>query len=116
MPGRSSAPAGAARRHENVHVGVQCRNEVVDLIPGDAAEARWSFTVPTRYAGDSTTDFGGPYVHGRPGDRFLYLSWGAVDGEFRIFRRATLYFARLRRRRARCGGTTRRARLSGADV
>lgn len=37
-------------------------------------------------------DFRGPYVHGKPGDRFLYLNWGTVaaDGSFSLFRRAKL--------------------------
>jgi hypothetical protein len=34
----------------------------------------------------------GPYVEGRPGGRFVYLSWGAVSdgGAFAMFRRAKL--------------------------
>ncbi|GAA2628296.1 hypothetical protein GCM10010307_18070 [Streptomyces vastus] len=34
----------------------------------------------------------GPYVQGRPGGRFVYLSWGTVDGSgnFTMFRRAKL--------------------------
>ena len=37
-------------------------------------------------------DFGGAYVHGRPGDRFLYLSWGLGESadEFTMFARAKL--------------------------
>jgi Family of unknown function (DUF5990) len=93
MPGRSCAQAGAAQRHENVHVGVQRGNEIVDPFPGDAEEARWSLAVTTGVTADGATDFGGPHVHGRRGDRFLYLSWGAVDGDFRISRRAKLHFA-----------------------
>ncbi len=43
---------------------------------------------------DDGVDFAGPFVHGRRGDRFIYLSWGVVDGdEFRMFRRAKLHFA-----------------------
>ncbi|MFE5922292.1 DUF5990 family protein [Streptomyces sp. NPDC056468] len=34
----------------------------------------------------------GPHVQGRPGARFIYLSWGTVDefGAFTMFRRAKL--------------------------
>ncbi len=34
----------------------------------------------------------GPYIQGRPGERFIYLSWGTVsrDGKFTMFRRAKL--------------------------
>ncbi len=44
----------------------------------------------------STTprDFSGPAVHGRRGERFLYLTWGEYDGhEFSMFRRAKLMLA-----------------------
>jgi hypothetical protein len=41
---------------------------------------------------DDGLDFRGPAVHGRRGERFLYLTWGNVeeDGSFRMFRRAKL--------------------------
>lgn len=40
----------------------------------------------------SGTDLKGPYVQGRPGQRFIHLSWGTVDGTntFTVFRRAKL--------------------------
>jgi len=42
-------------------------------------------------------DFRGPYVHGRPGDRFLYLSWGLghTADEFAMFARAKLWLANV---------------------
>lgn len=93
MPGLTCAPAGAGEQYANVHVGVQRLREVVDLQPGDAPTAVWSFEVTTKNAGDDI-DFGGPFVHGKRGDRFLYLSWVAVQGGgFRMFRRAKLCFA-----------------------
>lgn len=98
LPGRSCAPPGGeAEGYANIHVGVQCRGEVVDLVPGDADEAMWSFEVTTRAVEDdggtgTGLDVGGPYVHGRKGERFFYLSWGTVDdaGSFAMFRRAKL--------------------------
>jgi hypothetical protein len=35
----------------------------------------------------------GPYVSGRPGERFVYLSWGQLgdDASFTMFRRAKLW-------------------------
>jgi Family of unknown function (DUF5990) len=92
LPGRTCAdPRPNGSVHENVHVGVQCRQEVVDTIPGDAATAVWNLTIDpvTR---DGVLDFRGPYVQGRRGDRFLYLGWGSVDtsGRFEMFRRAKL--------------------------
>jgi hypothetical protein len=37
-------------------------------------------------------DVRGPYIQGGPGDRFIYLNWGSVDGDGRMdmFRRAKL--------------------------
>jgi hypothetical protein len=68
-----------------VRVGVQRRgrpDEVLDAVPGDAAGATWTVECQVR-GGDVT----GPYVEGRPGARFVYLSWSR-DGA--ILRRAKL--------------------------
>jgi hypothetical protein len=88
LPGRACGP------YENVHVGVQRRAEAVDLVPGDAAEAAWDFSIEA-----VDHDFRGPYVHGKKGDRFLYLSWGAVDpgGQYAMFRRAKLMLGAIDR-------------------
>ena len=93
LPGRHCDPHDTDAVYEDVHVGVQRRKEVVDLVPGDAPSARWTFDVTTKIADDGTLDFGGPYVHGRRGDRFLYLSWGAGADGHHMFRRAKLNFA-----------------------
>ena len=92
LPGRRGGAQADALRLGGVHVGVQCKAEVVDRVAADAAEAVWSFEVTSREV-DGLLDVGGPWVHGRPGARFLYLSWGAVTGdEFAMFRRAKLMF------------------------
>ncbi|AEV83781.1 hypothetical protein ACWT_2660 [Actinoplanes sp. SE50] len=79
-------------RLNNVHVGVQRRAEVVGRVPVTAGSAVWEMDVEVREV-DGLIDVGGPWVHGSPGARFLYLSWGAVhDGEFAMFRRAKLLF------------------------
>ena len=89
LPGRQFC------EHGNVHVGVQRGSEVVQLVPGDAPSAVFEFDVVRRDDGD----FRGPFVHGKPGDRFLYLSWGDVapDGSFEMFRRAKLMLAAVPR-------------------
>ena len=92
LPGRRGGPAAHELRLGNVHVGVQRQAEVVDPVPADAESAVWEFEVAAREV-DGLLDVGGPWVHGRPGARFLYLSWGAVeDGRFSMFRRAKLMF------------------------
>jgi hypothetical protein len=85
-------PPGDDLRLRNVHVGVQRKAEVVDRFPMTAPKATWEFDVAVREI-DDLLDVGGPFVHGRPGARFLYLSWGNVDGDrFDMFRRAKLMF------------------------
>ncbi len=92
LPGRRAGAQADALRLGNVHVGVQRKAEVVELVPCSAESAAWQFEVATREV-DGLLDVGGPWVHGRPGARFLYLSWGSVDGSgFAMFGRAKLLF------------------------
>ena len=70
---------------EGVSVGVQRRRrpeELLDPVPASADSAQWSLEVSV--FGD---DLAGEYVEGRPGARFVYLSW-TREGE--MFRRAKL--------------------------
>jgi hypothetical protein len=78
--------------YTDVAVGVQRGREVVELHPADADEIVWAFDVTDVRGRDGAPDVRGPFVHGRPGDRFLYLSWGGVgsDGHRTMFRRAKL--------------------------
>lgn len=78
--------------YRDVHVAVQRGREPETAVPGDAAEAVWEFTVEAVAAPDGAWDFRGPYVHGRRGARFLYLTWGELPagGAFTMFRRAKL--------------------------
>jgi Family of unknown function (DUF5990) len=82
---------GGRSRADQVFVGVQCRREVVGRVPADTDEVSFELTVDV-IDGPNGLDFRGPFVHGRPGDRFLYLNWGTVgaDGEFEMFSRAKL--------------------------
>jgi hypothetical protein len=92
LPGRAGAPQAETLRLNGVHVGVQRKREVVGLVPVHEDRAVWELDVDSR-AVDGLIDVGGPWVHGRPGARFLYLSWGATaTGEFAMFRRAKLMF------------------------
>jgi hypothetical protein len=95
FPGRSCGPSPERPGgYHNIHVGVQRRDrpgELLGLQPGDATAAVWELEA-TATAGAAGTDLRGPYISGRPGRRFIYLSWGAVDdtGTFTMFRRAKL--------------------------
>ncbi|MCY1054963.1 DUF5990 family protein [Nannocystis sp. SCPEA4] len=93
LPGRRfCAPEGGT--YDNVHVGLQRGKEPVQLVAGDAASAEFVADVALVRVGDAI-DARGPFVHGPGGERFLYLTWGAVgdDGGFAMFRRAKLCFA-----------------------
>src|SRR5688572_12302129 len=70
LPGRSFGSCG------NVHVGMQRGQEIVELVPGDAPTARFEVDIVRR---DDDGDYRGPWVHGKPGERFLYLVWADVD-------------------------------------
>ena len=91
LPGRTFC------EHQHVHVGVQCRSDPVDLVSGDAAEAVFEFDVDILPTDDGGWDFRGPYVHGKRGERFVYLTWGdhPPAGEFHMFRRAKLHLSCL---------------------
>jgi hypothetical protein len=119
LPGRPGAPQADAMRQGNVHVGVQRKSEVIDRISAAADAATWQFEVTSREV-DGLLDVGGPYVHGRPGARFLYLSWGTVHGDlFAGFRRAKLLFGDIPTallREAHDGGGVLVARLGLTDT
>jgi hypothetical protein len=89
LPGRDSI----GRR--NIHVGMQRRADPVDLVPGDADEAVFDVELDVVTDPSGGPDYRGPFVHGRRGDRFVYLTWGEVDGDgtFAMFRRAKLKLA-----------------------
>lgn len=96
LPGRRfCGPDGDA--YDDVRVGVQVRREPHELVAGDAARARWKLDVSVVTGPDGALDFRGPAVHGKRGARFLYLTWGNVDGEgrFQMFRRAKLMLDRI---------------------
>jgi hypothetical protein len=65
-------------------------------VPGDAASATWTLDC-TAAASSAGVDLKGPYIQGPPGGRFIYLSWGTVDGaeNFTLFRRAKLWFGAI---------------------
>jgi uncharacterized protein DUF5990 len=86
-----SLPGRRCGGYDDVAVGVQRGREVVDVTPADADAATWSFEVTEVRRPDGATDVRGPWVHGRPGARFLYLSWsGTGGGASGMFRRAKL--------------------------
>jgi hypothetical protein len=96
LPGRSFCDADG-NLLADVHVGVQVRRDADALVPGDAASARWALDVKVSTGEDGQFDFSGPAVHGKRGERFLYLTWGNVSDHdrFEMFRRAKLMLNRI---------------------
>lgn len=96
LPGRTfCAPDGSPLN--DVHVGLQVRTEPAGLVAGDAPSARWDIEVNVPVDDKGGLDFRGPAVHGKRGDRFLYVTWGNVtdEGHFEMFRRAKLMLNRI---------------------
>lgn len=96
LPGLDCGPSpDSPDGYHNIHVGIQrrsVRDELLGLVPGDAASATWSLDSVAAASPDGV-DLKGPYVQGPPGGRFIYLSWGTVDAaqKFTLFRRAKLW-------------------------
>jgi Family of unknown function (DUF5990) len=95
LPGRGCAASADFPGYENIHVGVQRRqrpSELLGVVPGDVSSAEWHLACEVAEAATGI-DWKGPYIQGRPHERFIYLSWGTVDGDgtFTMFRRAKLW-------------------------
>ncbi|WP_405653790.1 DUF5990 family protein [Streptomyces sp. RK9] len=90
-------PGAECGDFRDVHVGVQRGSEPDQLVRADAAEAVFAFEVAVVAAPDGSRDFKGPFVQGKRGERFFYLTWGELPpgGEFAMFRRAKLWFGDL---------------------
>jgi len=95
LPGRMFRNAGVPIH--NVHVAVQVRDAPEGLVAGDAESAEWHIDVRVTTDDSGAYDFKGPAVHGKRGERFLYLTWGDVNVHttiagrgFAMFRRAKL--------------------------
>ena len=87
-------PGLSADGHDNVHIGLQRGEEVVQVQPADGASVKFAFGVVLREADGGGVDLRSPFVHGKPGDRFFYLVWGTVGSEgFQGFGRVKLMLA-----------------------
>ena len=74
-----------------VWLAVQHGQALVQGVPGDSPEPRFELALVPKTDRDGSPDWGGPFVHGKRGDRFAYLVWyvKGEGGEAR-FRRAKL--------------------------
>jgi hypothetical protein len=92
-----NAPATASESAAPLRLGVQQGAAVIDDAPADAPET--IFTIPLEVRRDLESGqprFGGPFAHGAPAARFVYLSWGVRNGAtWQIVRRAKIHLSRL---------------------
>src|SRR5215217_7170612 len=88
-------PGASCGRHHSIHVGLQVGSEPFEIVSGSADRASWLTDVRVVDI-DQGHDFRGKAVHGKRAERFLYLTWGEVDGaHFTMFRRAKLMLDRI---------------------
>ena len=71
----SNFPGRAFADKADVFVGVQHNKDVIDAVPGDSEIATFTIPVRLKKGKDGQPDFLGACVHGKPGDRFIYLVW-----------------------------------------
>jgi hypothetical protein len=111
MPGAEFCEPKTGARRGPVVLGVQRGKEPEQPTPGDAPSATFRFEVELRPG----PDWKGPHVQGRPGDRFIYLWWGAGDPPV-MFRRIKLMLAAVPGdvvAQLQAGGRILAGRLSG---
>lgn len=75
LPGVQVGERNAAR------LGIQKRGEVIGDVAADAEEALFVAPIRVEFTDAGTADFHGPFVHGTPRERFVYLCWGERNGE-----------------------------------
>jgi hypothetical protein len=74
-----------------VRLGIQKRQEVIEDVAADVEEAIFFAPIRVEFKDTDVADFYGPFVHGKPGERFLYLCWGERNGkQWEGFSRAKL--------------------------
>jgi len=96
-----SLPGAMFEGRTGIRLGVQKGQEVIEDVPGDGEAV--TFTIPLRVTTNprgGTPNFLGPFAHGTPDKRFIYLCWGqrqagTADGAWDGFRRAKVHLSHL---------------------
>src|SRR4028119_1111743 len=80
-----------------VRLGIHKKKVVIEDVSGDTRSV--TFTVPLRITKNlmnGRTNFLGPFAHGTPDQRFLYLCWGERHRQdWETFRRAKVHLSHL---------------------
>lgn len=66
--------------YNDLRLGIQEKKEVKQDVACSVRQARFMFSLDVEIEGE-LVKFRGPVVQGTPGDQFVYLVWGARDGE-----------------------------------
>lgn len=110
-------PASWCAAHGVPQLGISRRKEVIDVVSTQEDSAEFELSVDV-IDGPDGLDFRGAYVHGRKGERFLYLNWGqaGADGWTGV-RRVKLQLLTIDRSlvEAALGGSVLTADLSLSD-
>lgn len=88
-------PGGHFHEKTAVRLGIQKGREVIDDVPADAETVTFTATFQVGDLKTGQPNFLGPYAHGKPESRFLYLSWGERKNEWEMFGRAKVPLAHL---------------------
>jgi hypothetical protein len=84
FPGRSFG------EYQEIRLGLPRGKVIVESVPGDAQQATFTVPLTVRLREGDLPDFAGPFVHGRRGERFIYLTWTTAAAPDTPFRRIKL--------------------------
>ncbi len=84
-------------RRAPVYLGIQKGKTVIQSVPADREQVIFEAEFRIAARKDGEPNFLGPFAHGTPEQRFIYLSWGEKkdDGSLEIFRRAKVHLKHL---------------------
>lgn len=89
-------PKATFGSQSSLRLGIQKGQEVNDDVPVEGAGAMFQATLEVESRKTGEPSFRGPYVHGKPSDRFLYLCWGRRTAEhWELLGRAKVSLANL---------------------
>jgi hypothetical protein len=98
LPGTKFINEAGGLHYQNVHLGIQRGESVIETVPGDSRKAEFAPVFKVAELPNGMTNFLGPFAKGTKDQRFFYLCWGELpaDGLFRMFRRAKIHLSHLK--------------------
>lgn len=98
LPGTEFHDEAKGLHYRNVHLGIQHKEDVIDIVPGDSKTAEFAPVFIVAPIGDGSTNFTGPFAKGTKTERFFYLNWGVLvrPGIIHQFRRTKIHLSHLK--------------------